>query len=246
MKTNFTVGNNPVAYITQNKQRIKQYGDKIYLSDGDEFELEIFNGSTNKVLAKVEMNGKLISDAGLVVRPGERIFLDRYFDEAKKFLFETYNVDGNDTQVLNAIRQNGLITVKFFNESTPQLNVYTYTTPSIYYYNSPIGTTTGGNCDFTLTGTNTAYSTDMTLCCDSHTKSLETGTVAKGGNSNQDFTNDYSNFNCYHSYSSTWQILPNSVKPLEKEDLMVKYCPSCGSKRKKDSHKFCPLCGTKY
>jgi hypothetical protein len=64
MKTNFTVGTHPVAYITQNKQRIKQFGDNVYLSNGDEFELEIFNPTTTKVLAKIEMNGKLISTSG--------------------------------------------------------------------------------------------------------------------------------------------------------------------------------------
>jgi hypothetical protein len=74
---------------------------------------------------------------------------------------------------------------------------------------------------------------------------LETGRVEKGSNSNQDFSYDSTRFNSYYSWNYTWKILPESQKPLVKEDLKV-FCHNCGSKRKKSSHKFCPNCGQKF
>ena len=82
----------PVAYVTKGRQRVKQFSGhgngSVYLRNGDEFELELFNPTTSKVLAKISLNGKSLG-SGIVLRPGERVFLERYFDEAKKFLFET-------------------------------------------------------------------------------------------------------------------------------------------------------------
>jgi hypothetical protein len=80
---------------------------------------------------------------------------------------------------------------------------------------------------------------------ESPTRSLETGRVEKGSNSNQSFTYDSSSFNSYPSTTNWWKIKPKSTQVITKEDL-VTYCTECGSKRKKDTHKFCPQCGTKF
>ena len=98
----------PTVYVTKGRQRVKQYDNYIvYLKNGDEFEIEFFNPTINKVLAKINLNGKSLG-SGIVLRPGERVFLERYIDEAKKFLFETYEVDGNDSNVKEAIKMNGI------------------------------------------------------------------------------------------------------------------------------------------
>ena len=91
--------------ITSNKNRIKQYEDSVYLNDGQQFELEIFNPHQFKVLAKISINSKEISQAGLVIRPGQRIYLERYLDVAKKFKFETYEVE-DSTESKEAIAKN--------------------------------------------------------------------------------------------------------------------------------------------
>ena len=44
--------------VTSNKNRIKQYENSVYLKDGQQFELEIFNPHQCKVLAKISINGK--------------------------------------------------------------------------------------------------------------------------------------------------------------------------------------------
>ena len=106
----------PSAYVTKGKQRIKQYDKSVYLNNGDEFEIELFNPTQNKVLAKIEINGNNIGGSGIVLRPGERVFLERYLNEAKKFLFETYKVNGSNSDVLKAIENNGDLSVKFYSE----------------------------------------------------------------------------------------------------------------------------------
>ncbi len=103
------------ANITRNRNRAKIYGDSIYLKDGENFEIELFNPTTARVLAKITINGKAISNSGIVLKPGERVYLERFIDSNNKFVFETYEVEKSN-EALNAIVDNGLIKVEFFNE----------------------------------------------------------------------------------------------------------------------------------
>jgi hypothetical protein len=73
----------------------------------------------------------------------------------------------------------------------------------------------------------------------------ETGRIEKGSNSNQSFVYDDTTFNSWTSWRTTWKILPDSQRPRESHDLKC-FCPNCGAKQKKYTHKFCPICGTKY
>ena len=274
-KSIWTGSSTPQSFITKGKHRLKQHIDTVYLNNGDEFEVELYNPTSTKVLAKIEMNGNSIG-AGIILRPGERVFLERYLDEAKKFLFETYEVNGNDKEVQKAIMSNGDVAVKFYEEQKiTTFNTVNYqpwygTTLSNTLSGSSTGvatfTTTGGsfnstttnlNINSTLTSGNTAFYNSSNVSNTfsgerrinnavlSAISSTETGRVEKGSNSNQSFSTDYSNFSSYPMTTNWWKILPNSQKLVTKEDL-VTYCTECGSKRKKDTHKFCPSCGTKF
>jgi len=106
----------PSAFVSKGKQRLKQYNDTVYLNNGDEFEIELYNPTLSKVLAKIELNGNSIGN-GIILRPGERVYLERYLDVAKKFLFETYNVEGSNNEVQKAIVNNGSVQVNFYNEN---------------------------------------------------------------------------------------------------------------------------------
>jgi hypothetical protein len=111
----------PTVDIAINKSRIKQYNKKTdlptyYLKDGTEFQLELFNPTTDVILAKIEINNKLISQSGLILKPGQRVFLERYLDAAKKFKFETYEVS-NTEESKAAIANNGDLKVLFYKES---------------------------------------------------------------------------------------------------------------------------------
>jgi hypothetical protein len=106
----------PSAYITKDRKRLKQNGQNVYLNNGDEFELELFNPLSNTVLAKIKLDGSYISGGGIVLKPGQRVFLERYLDDARKFKFETYEVDGTSNEVLDAIAGNGDVVIDFFDE----------------------------------------------------------------------------------------------------------------------------------
>lgn len=229
----------PQSFITKGKQRLKQHIDSVYLDNGDEFEIELFNPTENKVLAKIELNGESIGN-GIILRPGERVFLERYLDEPKKFLFETYHVDMNNKDVKNAIQKNGDVIVKFYNQYFTNTN-YVHT-DLIYNYSN----NTSDNISIFNTSNNTSFNTNDKFIYSTLMWDLkETGRVEKGSKSDQSFNYDYTTFSQYPTKSDWWKIKPNSLKPFFKEDLVV-YCTECGSKRKKDSHKFCPHCGTKF
>ena len=281
----------PQSFITKGKQRLKQFTDTVYLKNGDEFEIELFNPTQNKVLAKIEMNGNSIGN-GIILRPGERVFLERYLDEAKKFLFETYTVNGNNEEVQLAIENNGDVVVKFYNEilstgyisggsgtvtinnpnwnwNTTTNNPFTYTTHNTLgvsnfnppgtnvFYNSSLTSGTSNTSTFSTSNTFLNNPTKVTkrriskneVTMDSvdmsPLRSMETGRVEKGADSNQSFVYDNSSFHSWTLCTDNWKIKPQSTKPLVREDL-VTYCTECGSKRKKDTHKFCPQCGTKF
>jgi len=240
----------PTVFITKDKHRVKQYENNvIYLKDGDEFELELFNPTSEKVLAKIKLNDQYLG-SGIILRPGERVFLERHFNEAKKFIFETYLVDKNNPDVQEAILDNGKVEVEFYEKQTSNIvwtsNTYTYTwpqQPSIFYTDSG-GDVTCGNTSTRITGeiTNTAnFSADVQM----NANMQETGRIEKGSESDQSFMNDSTEFNSYYTWNQTWTIFPLSQKTFVKEDLKV-FCTNCGAKRKKDNHKFCPHCGNKF
>ncbi len=114
----------PTAHLTINKSRLKQYRNNdmvnYFLNDTMEFQIELFNPTNQKVLAVVTIDNKSISNhsTGIVLRPAERVFLERYLDEAKKFVFKTYSVSGGEEVIKEATKYNGLVSVKFYNEDT--------------------------------------------------------------------------------------------------------------------------------
>jgi len=110
----------PTANLAINKSRIKLYNKNsntptYYLEKGQEFQIELFNPTNGNILAKISLNGKPIAQGGLVLRPGERVFLDRYIDVARRFKFDTYEV-ANTSEVRKAIEGNGDFKVEFKRE----------------------------------------------------------------------------------------------------------------------------------
>lgn len=254
---------NPYFHITKAKGRLKLTENGVYLNNNDEFEIELFNPTQSKVLAKVYINNKVLSYGGIILKPAERVFLERYLDDNKKFKFTTYSVESGSQEVNEAIKFNGIVKVEFYNEETP---IYTLgNNSSITWTRSPYyGSTIGSghinlNGNFTnINATNTAYfssqatntssSDSLSFSSNDNKKTLskETGMVEKGSESSQSFKTDTtSRFTYYPFYTSEVQILPLSEKPLEKSDLKC-YCTKCGLKKRKDSWVFCPKCGTKH
>jgi hypothetical protein len=114
--------NLPSAWIVNPKDKGRKSikGDKIYLDDNQEFEIEIQNPLKESVLADIRLNGNSICKTGLVIKPGQRIYLDCFVDDKKKFIFQTYQIDGTE-ESLEAIVDNGLMEVFFYKEQAVTL-----------------------------------------------------------------------------------------------------------------------------
>jgi len=255
------------AHVAVKNSRLKTYksptnSNVVYLKDGDEFQIELFNPYEYSVLAKIWMNDTIISESGLVLKPGQRVFLERYIDTNNKFVFRTYEVDGTDKEVLNAIKNNGSVKVIYYREKVVQNSGYVVNVnPSWRGWNTPnTGTPTPyyGDISFTTntsnfvggsTTTNAAFYSSSTANVSlpgepTLSTSYETGRVEKGSSSNQNFSSVFMEFENYPCETIYMQILAESNKPAEISDLR-NYCSGCGTRMKKQTWKFCPSCGTK-
>jgi hypothetical protein len=249
----------PSAWVVSNdKGRKSIKNGKVYLKDKEEFQIELFNPLTDCVLADIKLNGNTISQSGLVIRPGERFYLDCFVDDKKKFVFNTYEVE-DSTNTKTAISKNGMLEVFFYKESVVSLNnwrtkfnrvivekyypvhyphyqPYWYTTPNVYCgttittgtNNTTIGGVYGGttNTAYYSQPINSSYTTGLNLTSLNNTttssytsKSIETGRVEKGSTSNQKFDEVDMDFEKFHISSIVFQLLPESVKPVETKEL---------------------------
>jgi hypothetical protein len=113
----------PNAWIVSPKDKgrksIKK--GKVFLNNGDEFEIELFNPLTECVLADIKLNGQSISKTGLVIKPGQRFYLDCFVDDKKKFIFNTYEIETN-LETIQATKNNGLLEVFFYKEDVITIN----------------------------------------------------------------------------------------------------------------------------
>jgi hypothetical protein len=250
--------------VTQNRNRLKTYdgGGTIYLKDGQNFEIELFNPLANRVLAKISINGNQISSSGIVLNPGQRIFLERFIDDDRKFLFETYEVE-NTKEVKEAIQKNGKLEISFYNEYVPLItNTWIYNgSPGSFLYSGSgsitvpctygnIGTTTANtNATTTTLGLNSSYNLTNTS---SFTGSLTSGTTSTtAANYSSHVSEPESNietgriemgdkssqdlsqtYGNFNSYS--FQTSSIKILPLSVKPVEVK-----------DLRKYCPECGTR-
>ena len=135
------------AKIAVNKSLLKEYSSSeyqrvVYLNDGDEFQLQLFNPEQHPIAAKIFLNGDELSDM-LVIRPGERIWLERYLDQARKFKFSTYEIE-DSYEAKEAASLNGEVKIQFYRVKTPRQNgvinisspISTIGSPISIYYNA--------------------------------------------------------------------------------------------------------------
>jgi hypothetical protein len=178
----------PGAWIVspQDKGRKSIKSGKVFLEDKEEFEIEIFNPLTVSVLADIKLNGQSISKTGLVVKPGQRVYLDCFIDDRKKFKFSTYEIE-NSGEALEATANNGVLEVFFYKEDVITLDnwqrrfdriivekhypydPYPWYNPYKVYYGtgSPIYGTTTNNANGVIGTTTTAnaiYSSNNINC----------------------------------------------------------------------------------
>jgi hypothetical protein len=267
----------PQAWVAIKRNRQKIYNgqgkSQVYLKDGQEFQIELFNPTQTRYLVKFKINGNYSSDRGLILNPGQRYFLDRFIDEDRKLAFSTYEIEDSKA-AKKAIEKNGLLEVEFYSETFLHGNIISYpkiyntpnwsqpiwtTNPSTFWYGTSngISNNAGGSSTLTLAGStinNVSYTSGTVNCGTTYTStsnyssvvndaSIETGRVEKGEKSDQLFEQGYGTFGSWASYTTTVQIIPLSQKPAEAQEIRS-YCTGCGSRIKKQTWKFCPNCGT--
>ena len=252
--------------IGKNKSLLKEYKKDnlrtVFLNDGDEFEIQLFNPTNEEIGITIKINGESITNnTHLVLRPGEMSWLERYIDVKKRFKFSTYEVPDNDI-ANEAIKENGLVEVSFHKliKGSRQAT-WIYREPDIRYspndsgnnwWTNSISSISVGGCTTPSSVTYASTSLDnasmyhasyaSTISSDSLTK--KTGRIEQGNWSDQSFGESYLTFAQYAYYKETIKILPIEYKPINTNDIQKMYCPECGRKVK-SKFKFCPYCGTK-
>ena len=153
---------NPLAKIAVNKSLLKEYSNSeyarvVYMKNNSEFQIQIFNPYDYTIGADISINGNRMSNR-IIIKPGQRIWLERYIDEPRKFLFSTYEVE-NSAAAKSAIRNNGLVSISFYKEKLyKDNNVYIYNN----HFDNPITTYYNKSFDFSP-NYNNYCATDLTL-----------------------------------------------------------------------------------
>lgn len=239
---------NPGAWIVskQDRGRKKIYRTKktnkrkVYLTPKELFEIELYNPTSENFLARIKINGNYISNSGLVVKPGERIYLERYLEENKSFKFTTYSVEDTPNNRKAIKNNNGKVQVEFYPEIKPNSplrketpwwekpwwekprweNPYYYTN----YYHTNFGSGSGTNSNFIpINIDNLTENSDLNalfnISTESKIKNIETGFIGKGEKTNQSFKNIDMDFNNNLHTSVTYFLYPESRKKKTKKDL---------------------------
>lgn len=201
-KTIASSNSKPGAWIVSPKDRGRKQikSGKVFLKDGDEFEIELFNPLTVSVLSDIKLNGQSISKTGLVIKPGQRVYLDCFIDDRKKFKFSTYEIE-NSGEALDATQNNGVLEVFFYKEDVITLDnwqrkfdrviVEKYYPYNPYPWYNPYKVYCGS-------GTITYGGTTVTTNGNSFTMDASNGLI--GGTTNTNTYNSLNNINC--SYTS--------------------------------------------
>lgn len=124
----------PSAHIALNNNRLKAYeigassapdeNTTFYLNKDTEFQIELNNPTSDKVLAKFTINGKE-EEYGLVLNPGQRFYLDRFMDKDSRFRFDTYFIPKQHEGISE--KNNGVIKVKFYKEEVSNFKGFSFT-----------------------------------------------------------------------------------------------------------------------
>jgi len=247
---------NPSVIITTNGDEKKIYeNNKVFLNNGDNFEIRFFNPLQEKIGAEIIFNGQKKNDGLLVLRPGEDISLDRFLGESKKMLFDTYEIDGGNSDAVKAAEVNGLIEIKFYKEQIVDFSTTVYRTRGINYTNlneNNINLDGFNDVNYSADLNNTLSFFSQTSLSSTNTRSKktlkkklkETGRVEKGSVSSQKIENVDITFNTISFHDLTFQLTPNSLKSETVQEVR-NYCTGCAYRIRKTTWEFCPKCGQK-
>lgn len=268
------------AKIAVNKSLLKEYSSSkyqkvVYLNDGDEFQIQLFNPEKFPIAAKIHLNGEELSDM-LVIRPGERIWLERYLDQARKFKFSTYEIE-DSYEAKEAASLNGEVKVQFYRVKTPRQNgvinisspISTIGSPISIYYNAinggsyqekdfsePVSPSVPNVVNLASSGMSeetcyaSSYSSD-TACnfYASNTAAEPEPSIETGRVEQGGYSNQKFSYVNYDFEDWPFRTETISILPLSRKPVtasdLKKKYCSNCGRKLSPKHKFCPYCGTK-
>lgn len=244
------------VFITTKKSRIKVYNNNIcYLKPGQQFEIQFNNNTDCYYLAMISLNGKEISKMGLVIRPYEHTYLDRYIDENCRFLFSNIRVSkSNEHNVGNL----GQIKVVFYKQIVKKLETYKLKTYPYWDYYPKYYVGDFPEYNLTTTDSTSEYIyCSYNNCLDSNTSvnylnnsmnniikkdsNIIKGIIQRGDQSSTQFEQSHEQFKDCPQFQIIYKLQPIQNKTI---DNITYYCNNCG-RRIRQSENFCPKCGNK-
>jgi hypothetical protein len=252
-------GSGPTAIITSHNSERKIYqGNTVYLNDGDNFEIRLFNPLSEKIGVEIRFNDQKKSNQLLVMNPGQDYILDRFIEEQRKMIFDTYLINGDNPDAVSAAANNGKVEILFYKEKI-RCNPPPWNSTNWSY--TSVCDSTGGSSQTTYKSSNlrlgasdsiTYYNSSneniftdgelgMYKSLDESSNDLETGRVEKGDHSNQNFQQVEIEFETYPFHTITYWLKPTSTKPIYTRQIKH-HCSKCGA-RIKEKYNFCPVCG---
>ena len=225
---------------------LKIYENKnIFLNDGDEFQIRLFNPLGEKIGVQININGQY-TDQYLILRPGEDVTIDRFINDKRKMIFETYKYDDGNALAKKAVANNGLVEIKFYKEYSfntySTYPTYPYYTTYPYYNNTNQPNWVGGTYSSSIPTFNSNTGTDTNI---NYSSLKETGRVEKGEQSKQKFESIDVYFQSYHFHSIDYHLIPISEKESYTKKEIREYCAFCGYRLRKNNWVYCPKCGSK-
>lgn len=133
----------PTCEICVNGQKRKLYGkkkNKVYLHNGDNFQLKFFNPLQERIGVQLRMNGIKVDNDLLVLNPGQEITIERFIGTNRKLTFSAYDIDTSKMseervkEAKKAIEKNGILDVTFWNEKKAPIIFKTTTGPNFTGY----------------------------------------------------------------------------------------------------------------
>ena len=268
------------AKIAVNKSLLKEYSSSkyqrvVYLNDGDEFQIQLFNPEQHPIAAKIHLNGEELSDM-LVLRPGERIWLERYLDQARKFKFSTYEIE-DSYEAKEAASLNGEVKVQFYRVKTPRQNgvinisspISTIGSPISIYYNAinggsyqekdfsePVSPSVPNVVNLASSDISketcyaSSYSSDTACNFYASSTAAESEPSIETGRVEQGgYSNQKFSYVNYDFEDWSFRTETISILPLSRKPVtasdLKKKYCSNCGRKLSPKHKFCPYCGTK-
>lgn len=252
-----------VLAVKNNDKILREFKDTVYLPFGSEYSLYLKNLNTVRALAKIWVDGQLVTeDVELIVPPNGHIDLERFIrkgnlEQGNKFKFIERSAAVESFRGTKA--EDGLVRVEFkFEQPPPKIRWmprrYSLIDPGFYDYSYTTSKTISGTIA-EISDTFCTNTSDVNLINDGNIPCSadiscnvnDVGITAAGSASDQQFTLG----SWFPTEAESHVIILKLLGQTEKAEVVQKpvtvkavpKCTNCGRKNKATT-KFCAECGT--